>query len=552
MQPARFGQQAIALGFVAVADQVKPQNSINLLADIPEFHPPGKGASGYHYVGPLLDRQEEPAQVEILDRGWDQTLPLIYVTCGSSGAPPDYLDGLVEAIQERPYRLLITTAGRWSPRTDHHVSGNVRVVDFLPGEWVLKRADLLVGVVGIGAIYQALRNGVPIIGAPEHLDQEYHLNRVASLGLGLKLDRQDFDAERILAAVDAVMADVDSYRARCRPFVDALAAFPDGTRVADLLDGFFCSREEKYHLHDGFLISAAEFARFLDATTPPSLNPEAIRALLSRSVGKGIPHRWQGKQLYFDYVDSWNWLYDNDPSFFESDYRALETRRRRFFEVNGRVRSHSRRQRYLASYRLRLFPEGSPEHLRLESGQRIRVFLPYPIARAPEQQDVELVSCAPAEMKHVFAPSLGFFYGFETEIGDPAETLEFSYECKATVCELNSGDASCRTGLTDSERRKFLELDSTIAGLPEVVQFRQRLGLSPDATDEERARAIYDVLVSEKRFKKTKDHTQNPKYSTAAVLSDTGGHCRTLSRAFASLCRAEGIPTREVTGALIG
>ena len=123
---------------------------------------------------------------------------------------------------------------------------------------------------------------------------------------------------------------------------------------------------------------------------------------------------------------------------------------------------------------------------------------------------------------------------------------------RVTSEELSSDDASGTTGLTDSERHKFLEQDSTIACLPEVVQFRQRLGLYPNATDEERARAIYDALVSEKRFKKTKDHTQNPKYSTAAVLRDTGGHCRTLSRAFASLCRAEGIPTREVTGALIG
>ncbi|MEW6755904.1 MAG: hypothetical protein AB1505_33740, partial [Candidatus Latescibacterota bacterium] len=38
------------------SDQVRPQRSFHLLADIPEFHPPGRGAPGYHYVGPLVER----------------------------------------------------------------------------------------------------------------------------------------------------------------------------------------------------------------------------------------------------------------------------------------------------------------------------------------------------------------------------------------------------------------------------------------------------------------------------------------------------------------
>ena len=91
-----------------------------------------------------------------------------------------------------------------------------------------------------------------------------------------------------------------------------------------------------------------------------------------------------------------------------------------------------------------------------------------------------------------------------------------------------------KTELGERDRGRCLELDPTICELPEVRRFRERLGFSDETTDEEKARAIYRDLVDNKRFKKTKDCTQNPKYSTAVVLSNTGGHCRTLARAIAS------------------
>ncbi len=538
------------------AAQVRPQKSFNLLADIPEFHPPGKGASGYHYVGPLLDRPAEPDRLEVLDEGWDVSLPLIYLTCGSSGTSPTYMDDFVAAIRERPYRVLITTAGRWSPRRGHDrgiITGNVRVVNFLPGEWILRRAEMLVGIVGIGAVYQALANGVPVIGAPDHLDQEYHLNRVQTLGLGIKLDRRDFTAHNIVAAIDKVMADVETYRARCAPLREALAAYPDGSLAVDLLDSYFASKGEDYRADSRFLTTAADFAEYLDVSTPSTLGTEAIRDILSKAILRGMPHRWQGERLLFDQVDSWNWLYDHDPRFFGADYKGLEEKRRQFFVADSgddSIRSRDTWVRYRATYRYRIYPQGSPDHLTLAPGQRLKVFLPYPIERPGHQRDVQLVSCS-SGLAEVLAPKLGFFYGLQVEVGKGAEPLEFTYTCELRVSEQGVQEVF-KTELGERDRGRCLELDPTICELPEVRRFRQRLGFSDETTDEEKARAIYRDLVDNKRFKKTKDCTQNPKYSTAVVLSNTGGHCRTLARAFASLCRAEGIPTREVSGALIG
>ena len=132
------------------------------------------------------------------------------------------------------------------------------------------------------------------------------------------------------------------------------------------------------------------------------------------------------------------------------------------------------------------------------------------------------------------------------------EALDFSYSCELAVREQRIEESGFKTELSDTERARLLEVDPHLSRLPEVIQFRNQLDLADDGSDEEKARAIYLELMGTKRFVKTKDPNQRAHYSISAVLNGDGGHCVTLIRTFAALCRLEGIPTREVTGAFIG
>ena len=523
------------------AGQVKTQRSLQFMADIPQFHPPGKGAPGYFYVGPLLDRPAEPAQVPILDSGWDLSLPLVYLSCGSSGRPPDYLEELFSEFSHQPYRLLVTTAGRWRGEVP---AANIRVVDFIPGEWVLRRAQVLVGIVGIGAIYQALSCGVPVIGAPEHLDQEYHLRRIAALGLGLKLDRREFTPPVILEAVTQVLAEQPSYQKRCAPFVRHLVAWTGGDRAVDLIDSHFNTAAQTYRIEDPFLLDEDEFVQCLEVTTPASLPASELRSRLRAGIRRGMPHWTQGQTLFFDRLDSWNWLYDRDPRFFGADYLALEQKRQRAFVLReGRLHNRISQRKYRVSYTYRLFSHD------LLAGRRLKLFLPYPIHRPGQQEELRLLCWSPAVLKEHWAPHLGFFYGY-TLIPEGAGPWEVSYTCELAVREQRLEHLVGIQELGPGERRRYLELEPGLLQQPEIVRFRH--SLPAGGGDLARARGIYDQLVGSKRFKKTKDRTHNLTYSAVAVLQDSGGHCITLVQAFVALCRAEGLPARDVTGALLG
>ncbi|MED6334111.1 MAG: nucleotide disphospho-sugar-binding domain-containing protein [Planctomycetota bacterium] len=222
------------------AAEYKPTHRLALMADVPEFYPPetAAGAPGWHYVGPLLDSSQPQSRIDCLDEGWDTSRPLVYLTIGSSGRSAEYLEGMIEAFAGSPYRLVITTAGRARVSSAHD---NVRVFDYLPGELILARADVLVGVTGIGAIYQALRCGKPVLGVPEHADQRIHLGRVETLGLGRMLAREEFTPSAVLRAVDALMVDCEPLGARCRAFAEHLRGWDGGEAAADVVDGHLSS-----------------------------------------------------------------------------------------------------------------------------------------------------------------------------------------------------------------------------------------------------------------------------------------------------------------------
>ena len=518
----------------------KPHHTLYLVADVPQFHPPGEQTpSHYCYVGPLIE-SPPPRPIAALD-DWDDQLPLVYFNCGSTGAYPGFLDEALRRMANKPYRVLVTTAGRWSGPIE---ASNIRVVDFVPAAWVLARAALFVGIGGIGSIYHALRQGVPVIGASEHLDQEYHLNRVRDLSLGYKLNWDAFlQVDPLLEAIDDLLARRGEFAPRCRAFAGHIGEWDGGEAAADAIDAFFIHQYSAHQIEAIYRISEPEFLHYLSLSTPTNLGVEEIRTLLNRNLSRGLPHIRQGSKIVFDRADSWNWLYDHEPVFFESDYRALEEKRRDFFQpMNGHIALHRDRQRYRLTYTYRLYPATLPPDV------SPRLFLPYPIS-SPHQGDIELCTCAPDDLRTCFAPQAGFFYGYPVRREETAPaSVDFSYTCELTVQGRIGPTGPAR--LSDREYRRYSEIDPELAQEAVVKNFFAELDLDVVEDPLEKARRIYVQLAETKRFKKTKEPSQDLASSIHVVLNDNGGHCITLSNAFIALCRLQGIAAREVTGAL--
>ena len=154
-------------------------------------------------------------------------------------------------------------------------------------------------------------------------------------------------------------------------------------------------------------------------------------------------------------------------------------------------------------------------------------------------------------MQEHFLPHSGFFYGYPV-ICDfrSGEAYTFSYECELTVYSRVMGITGTTETITPEQFEYYTTVDESLVEHPLVRRCWEEVGMDEGISDLEKARLLYDYLAKNKHFKKTKDSCQCYQCSTLKALTDDGGHCITLARAFISLCRLQKIPAREQTGAI--
>jgi len=152
-----------------------------LYADIPGLFPTLPLPENHHYLGPINWAPDIG-----LPEWWtnlDSQKPIVYVNLGSSGQVK-VLPTLLAALADMPLYVALATAGRW---TANALPPNVWFADYLPGDKVAKRASLVVCNGGSPTVYQAIQQGVPVIGIPSNMDQHLMMQAIVREGAGFMI-----------------------------------------------------------------------------------------------------------------------------------------------------------------------------------------------------------------------------------------------------------------------------------------------------------------------------------------------------------------------------
>jgi UDP:flavonoid glycosyltransferase YjiC (YdhE family) len=214
------------------------RGDITLIADTPEYAPTEDLPDSFHYIGPIV-WEPDVAVPEWLDE-LDPERPVLYVTMGSTGNPKFFHD-VVELFAGSDYQCMLTLAGLTSLPS---VPDNFFVCDYAPGSVLMQKADVAICQGGNGTIYQAMRAGVPLIGVPTMHDQEFNLDRVVELGVGLHLSELSFRPEHLQRAVETVLS-TPSFRENARKQSAVLAGYDGPKRGAQVIDEYLRQRPPK-------------------------------------------------------------------------------------------------------------------------------------------------------------------------------------------------------------------------------------------------------------------------------------------------------------------
>ncbi len=502
-----------------------------LICDIPAVHPlRPETPANYFFVGPLLEKLDTEEQGYRVREGvyWDLR------TLGADWA----------SIQEAVQKLGMHGIRQWVvPPVGVCVDPieNCEIVDSSFARQAASEAAIFAGGGNHGFFYQALFKGIPVIGLPTNFTQDHFIDRLQALGLGVKLSYRDFTQPTALVqSVEGLLSQYAIFARRCCAFAAEIQQWQDADRVADVVDEYWLRRFEEDRLDPYYHISHRDFVRQLSLST--RLSDKQVEGMLKSGRKHQMPHEVRQDGIWYDRLDSWNWLYNNDARFFAYDYEAREEMRSFFIsKKNGVIHSAMENQRLRLTYTVTLSAAEDTTH-------NARIFLPYPIT-TDFQKDIKLLSCHPAGMQDHFLPYSGFFYGYPAVCDfSSGEAYTFSYECELTVHARSMGRAA--EVLTVEQLEDYTTIDESLAEHSLIRRCWEDVGTDRGANDLEKARLLYDYLAKNKHFKKTKDNCQCYRCSTLKAMTDDGGHCITLARAFITLCRLQKIPAREQTGAI--
>lgn len=210
--------------------RVFTEGDVTLFADVPQMVPLDAGAAPgrYRHIGPVVwspPGELPPALAADTDRR-----PLVYVALGSSG-DPRLLGTLVTALRQVDCRIALATGGAPPPAG---LPADAVTADFLPGDRVAARAQLVICNGGSPGTHQALQQGTPVLGIPSNLDQMLNMQFVERCAAGgtLRADRVGVSAVR--QAVQRLLSD-PSHRAGARQVAAWFAGYDPVERLDAVL-----------------------------------------------------------------------------------------------------------------------------------------------------------------------------------------------------------------------------------------------------------------------------------------------------------------------------
>jgi UDP:flavonoid glycosyltransferase YjiC (YdhE family) len=127
--------------------------------------------------------------------------PLIYVNMGSSGNVK-LLPTILKGLKDLPVIVIAATAGRLDTEI---YQNHVYTSEFVPGDRVAQRSTLVICSGGASTAYQALHEGVPVLGIPTNFDQYLSMTAIEKAGCGILLRGGTLTAQKVKQAVSTIL-----------------------------------------------------------------------------------------------------------------------------------------------------------------------------------------------------------------------------------------------------------------------------------------------------------------------------------------------------------
>jgi MGT family glycosyltransferase len=157
----------------------------------------------FTFVGPMLSERGFQGDWQAPDER-----PVLVISLGSAyNDRLDFYRRCLRAFGGLDWHVVLSTGRSIDPSELGELPPNFEVHQWIPQLRVLSQASAFLTHAGMGGVMEGLHHGVPLIAAPQAVDQFANAARIEELGLGVQVDADETTPEELRAALDRVSAD---------------------------------------------------------------------------------------------------------------------------------------------------------------------------------------------------------------------------------------------------------------------------------------------------------------------------------------------------------
>ncbi|MGX1885251.1 macrolide family glycosyltransferase [Streptomyces sp. NPDC055287] len=220
-------------------DFLAASEDLNLVCVAEDFQPAAETFDDrYVFVGPsLVDPADQPS--------WSPPqggAPVLLIALGTLfNERPEFYRSCAEAFADLPWHVVMATGAHVDPADLGELPVNFEVHRQVPQLAVLEHADVFVTHAGIRSTMESLAAGTPLVAVPQSVELDFTARRIAELGLGVRIARQEATPETLRAAVQKAAEDPE-IRQRVAAMSERVRAGGGATRAADEIEAYLGRR----------------------------------------------------------------------------------------------------------------------------------------------------------------------------------------------------------------------------------------------------------------------------------------------------------------------
>jgi UDP:flavonoid glycosyltransferase YjiC (YdhE family) len=171
------------------------EGDLYLIPSIHEIEPVPLDEKTFH-VGELTLSESEgeaPIWFEAMNNGQ----PLVYVTIGGGAGNVGnklFFSTIIKAFSNKNIQVVVSTSSKFNPQDFTNLPPNIHFFEWVPGKFLISKANLVVFHGGYGTMMESIACGKPTVTIPFHSEQEGNGRRLEQAGCGrvVKLSRENY------------------------------------------------------------------------------------------------------------------------------------------------------------------------------------------------------------------------------------------------------------------------------------------------------------------------------------------------------------------------